>query len=407
MGDYILATNTGQVLSYGVDGGPVVVTNTAGGPMVASLNQWRKRPGTAYWTGVTQSMALPVEKLSNIYLLPRYDDSVPSQQYDAILIANLDSVSRTISVTIGGTAIADAFSLAANSSVYKTYAGIAGGPITVSSVSGAKIIASLYELRRDPTLAGWNGQSEMMGLPVEQLSNQYVLPNYFGAASPSTLDARLFIANADAVSRAITVKIGTTTLGTYTLAAGTGQVLKYNLDGGPVVVSSATGAKILASLNQWRKRPGTTYWTGVAQSMALPVEKLSNKYILPRYDYANTSQQYDAILIANLDGVAHTLSVTIGGTAIADSFSLAANSSVYKTYAGIAGGPITVSSDPAAKIIASLYELRRDPTLAGWNDQSEMMGMPWEQLSSQYVLPIYFGAASPSTLDARLFVAIP
>jgi len=71
------------------------------------------------------------------------------------------------------------------------------------------------------------------------------------------------------------------------------------------------------------------------------------------------------------------------------------------------GGPVVVSSDTGAKIIASLYELRRDPTLAGWNGQSEMMGLPWEQLSDQYIIPQYFGALNPSTLDARFFIAKP
>jgi hypothetical protein len=138
-------------------------------------------------------MALPVENISNIYVMPRYDYSVPLQLYNTILVANLDGVARNVTITIGGTAVNETFSLGASESVYKTYNGVAGGPVVVSSDTGAKIISSIYELRRDPTLPGWNGQSEMMGLPWEQLSDQYILPNYFGVASAATLDARLFI----------------------------------------------------------------------------------------------------------------------------------------------------------------------------------------------------------------------
>jgi hypothetical protein len=69
-----------------------------------------------------------------------------------------------------------------------------GGPVEVSSVTGARIVASLYKLIRDPSAAGWNGQSEMMGLPVTQLSDQYLIPQYFGAANPNTLQPSLYIA---------------------------------------------------------------------------------------------------------------------------------------------------------------------------------------------------------------------
>jgi len=37
----------------------------------------------------------------------------------------------------------------------------------------------------------------------------------------------------------------------------------------------------------------------------------------------------------------------------------------------------------------------------------KMMGLPREQLSDQYVIPIYFGVASAATLDARLFIGVP
>jgi hypothetical protein len=211
----------------------------------------------------------------------------------------------------------------------------------------------------------------------------------------------------DAVEREITVKIAGATVDTFTLQGNTGKVVKYALDGGPVEISGPSGSKIIASLNQWRKRVGTTEWTGVSQSMALPVGNLSNVYVMPRYDYSVPLQLYNTILVANLDGVARNVTITIGGTAVNETFSLGASESVYKTYSGVAGGPVVVSSDTGAKIIASLYELRRDPNQAGWNGQSEMMGLPWEQLSDQYVLPIYFGVASAATLDARLFVGVP
>jgi hypothetical protein len=68
-------------------------------------------------------------------------------------------------------------------------------------------VASLYELVRDPALAGWSGQSEMMGLPASQLSDQYLIPMYFGASSPNTLVPSLYIANVDTIATTVEVKI--------------------------------------------------------------------------------------------------------------------------------------------------------------------------------------------------------
>jgi hypothetical protein len=145
------------------------------------------------WTGVTQSMALPVSLITNAYYFPRYDYSSTNALYNNLLIANVDTVSRDITITIGGV-VRGTYTLAPSQSQYVNYPGLVGGPVVVSSAPGARIVASLYELIRDPSAAGWNGQSEMMGLPASQLSDQYLIPNYFGAANPNTLNASLYIA---------------------------------------------------------------------------------------------------------------------------------------------------------------------------------------------------------------------
>jgi len=102
----------------------------------------------------------------------------------------VDTVEREITVEIGG-AVMGVYTLGASESLYVNYPGTVGGPVVVSSDAGAKIIASLYELKRDPNFTGWNGQSEMMGLPWEQLSDTYLIPQYFGNAT--NVDARLFL----------------------------------------------------------------------------------------------------------------------------------------------------------------------------------------------------------------------
>ncbi|MFN8435835.1 MAG: choice-of-anchor Q domain-containing protein [Anaerolineales bacterium] len=405
-GNYTLSPNTSQILKYNLDGGPVVLDGN-GVNIIASLNQWRRRPSTTVgWTGVAQSMGLPVSLITDTYYFPRYDYSSTNALYNTLLIANVDTVSRDITITIGGV-VRGTYTLAPSQSQYVNYPGLVGGPVVVSSASGAKIVASLYELIRDPSAAGWNGQNEMMGLPATQLSDQYIIPNYFGAANPKTLNASFHIANVDTVSTTVEIWIAGVLRGSYPLAASTGQVVKYNLDGGPVEIRSTNGAKIVASLNQWRRRPSTTVgWTGVAQSMALPVSLITDTYYFPRYDYSNTNALYNTLLIANVDTVSRDITITIGGV-VRGTYTLAPSQIQYVNYPGLVGGPVVVSSASGAKIVASLYELIRDPSAAGWNGQSEMMGLPATQLSDQYIIPNYFGAANPKTLNASLYIAVP
>jgi dienelactone hydrolase len=311
------------------------------------------------------------------------------------------------------------------------------------AVAGLKYLTERSDIFTDRIgLLGWShgGSATMMTMDVSKYgtSNNFKaavafypgcgLYNALGGLENSTWKPyapfALLIGSADTVvsvdycktrvSKAQALGASSTTITVYAKATHsfdgatkvTSTFTQADVDGGPVEISGPSGSKIIASLNQWRRRVGTTEWTGVSQSMALPVGNLSNVYVMPRYDYTNPTRLYNTVLLANVDTVARDITVTIGGNMMG-TYTLGPSESQYKTYSGIAGGPVVVSSDTGAQIIASIYELRRDPRLAGWNGQSEMMGLPWEQLSDQYVIPIYFGVASINTLDARLFIGVP
>ena len=404
-GNYPLLSPESATKKYALDGGPVKISSNNGAKIIASLYQWRRRPGTTPWTGITQSMALPVEEITNQYVMPRYDYTSPNTLLNQVLIANVDTVTRDITVKIGAN-VMGTYTLAPSASQYLRYNGVVGGPVVVSSVLGAKIVASLYELVRDPSLSGWIGQSEMMGLPESQLSDKYLIPMYFGASSPSTLKPYLYIANADTIATTVEVKIAGVSRGTYPLNPNTSTVVSYVLDGGPVEISSDNGAKIIASLYQWRRRPGTTAWTGITQSMALPLELITDKYVMPRYDYTSPTTLLDQVLIANVDTVTRDITVRIGAN-VMGTYTLAPSASQYLRYNGVVGGPVVVSSVLGAKIVASQYQLVRDPSLSGWIGQSEMMGLPGSQLSDKYLIPMYFGASSPNTLVPYLYLSVP
>jgi hypothetical protein len=188
-GTYVMQPSTSMVVRYILDGGPVEISSNNGAKLVASLNQWRRPTPSGGWTGVAQSLALPLGQISNSYVIPRYNGTDPAL-YNAVLMANVDTVPRTITVKIGGTQMG-VYTLAPSGSRFEVY-NVTGGPIVVSSDPGSKIVASLYELKRAGATGEYNDQSEMMGLPSSQLSDKYLIPIYFGNW-PSLLDASLYI----------------------------------------------------------------------------------------------------------------------------------------------------------------------------------------------------------------------
>ena len=130
----------------------------------------------------------------------------------------------------------------------------------VESTNGMPIIAAIRD--------AWavNGVttsfSQLMGLPLEQLSNKYVFPGYNNV----TLNEQLRIANVDTVQTTVTVRIGGVLQGTYTLyppgsllGASAVRINYPGLDSGPVVVEGTAGVKIISAIREaWAVNGVTT-----------------------------------------------------------------------------------------------------------------------------------------------------
>jgi len=241
-------------------------------------------------------------------------------------------------------------------------------------------------LKRTGTTGLYTGQTQMMGLPELQLSDTYVIPRY--NYTLQDLLPYVVFANADTITTSITVTIGGVDRGTYDLASGQSRVQTYpGVNGGPVVVQSNNGAKIIASLLQYR-RPGTTGgWTGITQVMGVTDTQISDAYVFPHYDFSSPTR-YNSLQLANFDTIATNVTVEIGGV-LRGTYPIAVGSSQNVTFPGLAGGPVIVSSDNGAKIVASLYELKRTGTTGLYTGQTQMMGLPELQLSDTYVIPRY------------------
>ena len=380
-GNMGIPPQSGQRVAYNLDSGPVKVVSNNGVSIVAGLRDALSVNGQT--VSFAQLMGLPQEQLSDTYWFPAYNNMTLSGQ---LRIANVDSVSTTVKVKIGGVE-RGSYTLAPNASIRPTF-NLDSGPVQVYSTNGAKIIVAL----RDAWLN--NGQAtsfvQMMGLPKEALSDTYWFPAYNNV----TLSGQLRISNVDTVSTTVTVKIGGVVRGTYNLAPNSSVRPTYNLDNGPVQVYSSNGAKIIAALRDAWQVNGTV--TSFSQMMGLPKEKLSTTYYLPAYNNVNLDGQ---LRIGNVDTISTTVTVKIGGV-VRGTYNLSPNASVRPTFA-LDSGPVEVYSSNGARIIVAI----RDAWKVNGQVTSfvQTMAIPKEAMSTTYWFPAYNNV----TLSGQLRFGVP
>src|SRR5215216_5325002 len=94
-------------------------------------------------------------------------------------VSNVGGVTTTINVYLGSNPTPiDSYSLAAGGATRKNYAGKNGGPLRVTS-SASDILSTIR------VLYGGTSYSELMGLTVEQLTDEYLFPYYNNVAIDS------------------------------------------------------------------------------------------------------------------------------------------------------------------------------------------------------------------------------
>jgi hypothetical protein len=384
-GGYLLGAGESTRQNYaGVDSGPVKVMSTDGTQIVSAIREaWAVNGVT---TSFFQMMGLPQEQLSDTYVFPGYNNVTLNEQ---LRISNVDSVSSTVTVTIGGV-LRGTYPLAVGEAVRVNYAGLDSGPVVVQGTTGVKIISAIRE--------AWavNGVTksfvQLMGLPKQQLSDQYVFPGYNNV----TLNEQLRIGNVDSVQSTVTVTIGGVLRGTYTLQPNAAVRVNYaGVDSGPVIVQGTTGVKIISAIREAWAVNGVT--TSFAQLMGLPSGQLSNKYVFPGYNNVTLNDQ---LRIGNVDSVQTTVTVTIGGV-LRGTYTLQPNEAVRVNYAGVDSGPVVVEGSVGVGIISAI----REAWAVNGVTQSfvQLMGLPSGQLSSTFWFPAYNNV----TLNEQLRIAVP
>jgi hypothetical protein len=310
-------------------------------------------------------------------------------------------VSPNTNVFIGGTLIDDHY-VPAPGSLRVSYAGVNNGPVRVVSTTTTNILAALRAIWQEPGVR--TSYSEMMGLPKEQLSTEYWFP-WYNNMDKASMDQGFRIANVDTITHTIRVFVGVTQVGNdITLGGGASTRVGYDVNSGPIRITCITcnpgnsDDRIIAALRVIWQEPGQRF--SYSEMMGLPKEQLSTEYWFPWYNNATTNSMDQGFRIANVDTSDTTIKVMRGTTEL-DSFTLSPGVSVRKSY-NVDNGPIRVFSTDNKNIISALRVIWQEPGYR--SSYSEMMGLPKEQLSTEYWFP-WYNNLSTNSMDQGFRIA--
>ena len=281
------------------------------------------------------------------------------------------------------------------------------GPAQLVSMNTVNILPALRVIWREPGMR--TSYSEMMGLPVEQLSTEYWFP-WYNNLDVASMDQGFRIANLDTTAHTIQVFVGTTQVGTDLLLAGGGSVrVGYAANNGPARVVCTTcnpadsSDRILAALRVIWQEPGSRY--SYSEMMGLPVEQLSTEYWFPWYNNLDTTSMDQGFRIAMVNASGdNTVEVHVGGV-LQDTLTLAQGASVRVGYE-VNNGPAQIVCTTCTlneTIITSLRVIWKEPGFRA--SYSEMMGLPLEQLSTEYWYP-WYNNADVASMDQGFRIAM-
>ncbi len=280
-------------------------------------------------------------------------------------------------------------------------AGVDNGPVQIVNMDEDLSIAAervIYRVNGVPT-----SFSEIMGLPDRQLSNIYWLPWYNNVG----LDTQLRFANVSNSLATVHVYIGEDEMPGSPFSLGPGESTRKSfpgIDDGPVKIES--NVAIVAAERVIYKVDGVP--TSFSEMMALPNEKLDNKYWLPWYNNVGLDTQ---LRLANVSTSTATVRVFIGGEEMEGSpFTLAPGASIRKSFPGVDGGPVEIRS--TQNIVAAERVIYK---VGGVNTSfTELMSLPDSQLDTTYWLPWYnniglnsqlrFANVSSSTATVHVYI---
>src|SRR6185503_9988594 len=333
----------------------------------------------ANYTDWNEMLGFPADQLTTEYWFPLCDGTGSAQTFISIGNAS-PSTAAQVTVKIAGQILGN-YTIPVGGRVTPSCAGINSGPVQVYSTNGTDIIGS-ERAYRGPNYTDWN---EMLGLPVEQLTTQYWFPVCDGTGTSQTF---ISIGNASPSTAAeVTVKIAGQVFGSYTIPVG-GRVTPncVGINNGPVQVYSTNATNIIVSERAYR---GMNY-TDWNEMLGMPANQLTTEYWFPLCDGTGMSQTF--ISIGNASASTAQVTVKIAGQVFGN-YSIPVGGRVTPNCAGINNGPVQVYSTNGTNIIVSERAYRG----ANYTDWNEMLGLPIEQLTTQYWFPLCDGTGTSQT----------
>jgi hypothetical protein len=392
-GSYAIPLKESLRVSYDVNDGPAQITSTNNTPIIAAMRVIWQEPGQR--TSYSELMGVPKEQLSTEYWFPWYNNMATKAMDQQFRFGNADSSATTVEVYLGSTLLGS-YPLAPGESTRVSYA-VNNGPIRIRSTDNRKIIAAMRVIWQEPGQR--TSYSELMGLPKEQLSSEYWFPWYNNLATKA-MDQQFRFGNADSTPTTVEVYAGSTLLGSYPLDPGESVRESYAVNNGPIRVVSTDNKKIIAAMRSIWQEPGQR--TSYSELMGLPKEQLSSEYLFPWYNNLAVNAMDQQFRFGNADSSATTVEVYVGSTLLG-SYPLNPGESVRESYA-INNGPIRVVSTDNKKIIAAMRAIWQEPGQR--TSYSELMGLPKEQLSTEYWFPWYNNLAV-NAMDQQFRFGVP
>jgi hypothetical protein len=157
----------------GINNGPVrVVTTTSGATILATMR-------VIWGSGYDELMGYPANKLTNEYVFPMYSATTLNTQ---LRVGNTGAVDVEVDVYAGSTKLNDAvIVIPVGGNARLDYSGVEAGPLrVVTATPGASILAT-------ERLIKGSGYDELLGYPVDQLTDEYLFPWYNNKAMSSEL----------------------------------------------------------------------------------------------------------------------------------------------------------------------------------------------------------------------------
>ena len=299
-GDYEMQPGAAQAEIYtSTNNGPVVVKNRLATDVLASEQTGWMAGGVI--KSAAETMGMPEAQLSDVYYFPWIAQSTWVDT--ELRIANVGDASSSVNVTIGSNSYGP-YTVNAHTTSRQHFTEVAG-PVKVDGTDGVPLVVS--ERMAWKVAGNVTTVADMIGIPAGLTGDNIVFPWY---QQDSTTDTELRIANVGGSSSSVTVTIGATVYGPYTINANQTTRRKFTGEAtGPMIVDGTDGIPLAVTQRLAWKVGGNV--RTVTEMPGLPAVKATDTAYFPWYTH-NT--QADTVLrIATIGPSGSVVAITIGG----------------------------------------------------------------------------------------------